>query len=49
MPLCGYPMSTDDMITRAAEIEGHPDNILLFFFFLGGITIGCLENAHVYY
>jgi len=40
-------LSTDDMISIAAEIEGHPDNILPTF--VGGMTAGAIENGKVSY
>ena len=38
-------LSTDEMIAIAAEIEGHPDNILPTF--IGGMTVGAMENGRV--
>lgn len=40
-------LSTDDMISIAAQIEGHPDNILPTF--IGGMTAGAIENGHVHF
>lgn len=40
-------LSTDDMISIAAEIEGHPDNILPTF--IGGMTAGAIVNGRVQY
>ncbi|MGI6152094.1 MAG: homoserine kinase [Christensenellales bacterium] len=40
-------LSTDDMISIAAEIEGHPDNILPTF--IGGMTAGTIVNGKVQY
>ncbi len=40
-------LSTDDMISIAAEIEGHPDNILPTF--VGGMTAGAITEGKVQY
>ncbi len=45
--ISGGALSTDDMIALAAEIEGHPDNILPTF--IGGMTVGAIENGRVKY
>lgn len=43
--LSGGVLSTDRMIKIAAEIEGHPDNILPTF--IGGMTAGVMEGTDV--
>lgn len=45
--ISGGALSTDDMIALAAEIEGHPDNILPTF--VGGMTVGAMEGGRVKY
>lgn len=40
-------LSTDDMISIAAQIEGHPDNILPTF--VGGMTAGAIVDGKVKY
>lgn len=45
--ISGGALSTDDMIALAAEVEGHPDNILPTF--VGGMTVGAIENGRVKY
>lgn len=45
--LCGGELSTDQMVTIAARIEGHPDNILPAF--MGGMTAGAIEDGVVRY
>ena len=45
--ISGGCLSTDQMVSIAAEIEGHPDNILPTF--IGGMTAGAIENGRVRY
>ena len=45
--ISGGALSTEDMISLAAEIEGHPDNILPTF--VGGMTAGAIEDGRVKY
>ena len=51
--LCGAndllknPLSTDDLVNLAAEIEGHPDNTTPAL--LGGIVTSVIENGKVYW
>jgi homoserine kinase len=44
--LLGEPMSREDIITLAADIEGHPDNIAPAL--LGGFVVAVVENRKVY-
>lgn len=45
--ISGGMLSTDDMISIAAQIEGHPDNILPTF--VGGMTAGAIVDGKVKY
>lgn len=43
----GRPYPDSWMLNTAAQLEGHPDNVLPAF--LGGLTVGALENETVHY
>ena len=45
--LLNNPLSTDDLVNLAAEIEGHPDNTTPAL--LGGIVTSAMENGKVYW
>lgn len=45
--LLGYPLSNDELLEIALEIEGHPDNISPAL--LGGFTVNAVSNGKVYY
>jgi len=45
--ISGGRLSMDDMIAIAADIEGHPDNVLPTF--VGGMTAGAIANGRVEY
>lgn len=44
--LIGSPMSQEDMLDLAVELEGHPDNVAPAF--LGGFVTSVVENGHTY-
>ncbi len=45
--LLGSPMSRDEILNLAAQLEGHPDNVAPAL--LGGLATAVLENRKVYY
>ncbi|KGK88803.1 homoserine kinase [Clostridium sp. HMP27] len=45
--IAGNKLDTDDILTLATEIEGHPDNIVPAL--LGGMTTAIYENHSVYF
>lgn len=45
--IAGNKLDTDDILTIATEIEGHPDNIVPAL--LGGMTTAIYENDSVYF
>lgn len=45
--IAGKPLSLDDVLTVATEIEGHPDNIAPALF--GGLVASLMEEDRIYY
>lgn len=45
--LLGFPLTQEKLLDIAADMEGHPDNVLPAL--LGGFTAGMRENGHVRY
>ena len=45
--LLGEPLSLQEKLNLAAELEGHPDNVLPAM--LGGFVAAVLEDGHVFY
>ena len=45
--LLNHPLSTDDLVNLAAEIEGHPDNTTPAL--LGGIVTAAIDGGKVYW
>jgi homoserine kinase len=44
--LLGKPLSKDEILNLATEMEGHPDNVAAAL--LGGLVVSMLENGKVY-
>jgi len=45
--LCGSPLSTEDLLTLAVRMEGHPDNVAPAL--LGGLVVTVTENDRLIY
>ncbi|SDK84599.1 homoserine kinase [Natronincola ferrireducens] len=45
--LCGKPLSTEEMLELAVEIEGHPDNVTPAL--VGGVVVSCKDEGQTTY
>lgn len=45
--IAGNPLTFQEMIELASNLDGHPDNVLPAL--VGGITVGCLHEEKVYH